>query len=282
MRIDLHCHTTISDGELTPDELVIRAENHQLDYLAITDHDSTDALVQAKAKAKVNRLFVINGVEISTNWEGFDIHIVGLNFQLTDPRLQQALVIQRQKRDTRAQEISRRLTKKGLEPVYDRAHELARNGCITRAHIAQVILERGIVDRFDKVFQKFLGRGKPGYVSNQWMLMEQAVQLIHQAGGVAVLAHPLQYQLSNKWLRRLVGEFADARGDALEIGVPQIKPDHQRWLSSLAIEHCLAGSVGSDFHRPARWRELGRYQPLPENVTPIWEKFSLEMSCFVD
>ncbi|CAG9001525.1 MAG: 5'-3' exoribonuclease [Candidatus Celerinatantimonas neptuna] len=280
MRIDLHCHTTISDGELTPEELVVRAENHQLDYLAITDHDSTDALAVAKAMAK--RLLIINGVEISTDWEGFEIHVVGLNFMISNQQLQQSLVVQRQKRNDRAYEISCRLSKIGIEPVYERVLEMAKGGCITRAHIAKVIVERGIVGSFDKVFQKFMSRGKPGYVPNRWMSTEQAIQLIHQAGGVAVLAHPLQYQLSNKWLRRLIGEFAEAGGDALEIGVSQIKPDHQRWLSELAIGHYLAGSVGSDFHRPTRWRELGRYLPLPENIIPIWEKFSLETGCLID
>ncbi|MFM2479965.1 PHP domain-containing protein [Celerinatantimonas sp. YJH-8] len=273
MRIDLHCHTTASDGALTPEELVLRAENQQLDYLAITDHDTTAALADAEQVAR--SVQIISGVEISTGWNSFDIHIVGLGFDRHHSELLEALVLQRQKRDERAQEISRRLEKRGIEPVYPRALALAHGGSVTRAHIAHVLLERQVVDSFEKVFQKYMTRGHPGYVPNQWMSIEQAVSLIHQAGGVAVLAHPLSYQLSNKWLRRLIGEFAKVKGDAIEIGMPQMKPDHQRWLTELAREHHLDASVGSDFHRPSPWRELGRYLALPDSIRPVWERLAL-------
>ncbi|MFM2483743.1 PHP domain-containing protein [Celerinatantimonas yamalensis] len=271
MKIDLHCHTTASDGGLTPKELVLRAENMQVDYLAITDHDTTAAIEPARQAAK--RVQIIEGVEISTQWQGFDIHIVGLGFALEHQVLQNALHEQRLKRDSRAREISIRLAKRGIEPVYADALTLAQGGSVTRAHIAQVLVNRGKVKSFTQVFNQYMTRGKPGYVPNQWMSMAQAVALLHQAGGVAVLAHPLNYQLSNKWVRRLVSEFADVGGDAIEVGMPQLKPDHQRWLVDLANQHQLLASVGSDFHRPMPWRELGRYLALPETVSPVWQQF---------
>lgn len=270
MKIDLHCHTVASDGALNPQELILRAENMQIDYLAITDHDTTAALTPARELA--SRVEIINGVEISTTWQSFDIHIVGLGFDLNDQPLQNALKAQRETRNWRAQEISDRLSKRCLDPVYQDAAALANGGAITRAHIAQVLIDRGVEDSFVKVFNKYMTRGKPGYVPSPWMSIEQAVELLHHAGGVAVLAHPLSYQLSNKWLRRLVAEFALAGGDGIEIGMPQLKPDHQRWLVSLANEHQLLASVGSDFHKPMPWRELGRYLALPDNILPIWQQ----------
>lgn len=270
MKIDLHCHTLASDGVLSPQELVLRAENMQIDYLAITDHDTTTAVASARELA--SRVKIINGVEISTTWQGFDIHIVGLWFDLTDQAMQNALNVQRETRSWRAQEISDRLCKRGLDPVYQDAARLANGGAITRAHIAQVLINRGVEDSFVKVFNKYMTRGKPGYVPSPWMSIAQAVKLLHGAGGLAVLAHPLSYQLSNKWLRRLVNDFAQYRGDGIEIGMPQIKPDHQRWLVTLAQEYQLLASVGSDFHKPMPWRELGRYLALPDNILPIWHQ----------
>lgn len=275
MRIDLHCHTLASDGALSAEELVLRAENFQLEYLAITDHDTVASLESAQRAA--NRVKIINGVEISTGWHSFDIHIVGLGFDRENPILLEALAEQREKREERAQEISRRLEKCGLAPVYEAAVEMAQGGAVTRWHIANVLVERRDVETFPRVFQKYMTRGKPGYVPNQWMSIEEAVALIHQAGGVAVLAHPLSYQLSNKWIRRLVSEFATVGGDAVEIGMPQMKPDHQKWLVELALNHQLKASVGSDFHRPNPWRELGRYLALPEQVSPIWEQLLPEI-----
>lgn len=271
MKIDLHCHTDASDGELSAKELVLRSENQQVDFLAITDHDTTAALSLAKQYATQTQ--IIHGVEISTQWNRFDIHIVGLNFNISDAPLQKALQQARNQRQQRAQSISDKLVKCGIDPVYDDALALAKGGTVTRAHIARVIVNRGLISSFPKVFDKYMRRGKPGYVPNEWMSIANAIQLIHNAGGCAVLAHPLSYDLSNKWIRRLIGDFSVAGGDGLEIGMPQMKKDHQQFLVEIANEHGLAASVGSDFHKPMPWRELGRYLPLPDNIVPIWQSF---------
>lgn len=274
MQVDLHTHTRSSDGSLTPAELVMRAENFQLSHLAITDHDTTSGLDEAH-KAAGNRLTIINGVEISTGWHSFDIHIVGLGFNLIDDGLQAGLVEQRLKRDLRAREMGVRLASNGIDGVYARAVELADGASVTRAHVARVLLERNLASSFPKVFDKYLSKGNKGYVPNQWMNIAEAIVLIHQAGGVAVLAHPTHYQLSNKWLRKLVAEFALAGGDAIEIGMPQLKPDLRKWLAQLAAEHQLLASVGSDFHAPSPWRDLGKDLGLPEGCQSLFERLGI-------
>ncbi|WP_432453816.1 MULTISPECIES: RNase RNM [unclassified Agarivorans] len=268
MRFDLHSHTTASDGGLTPEELVMRAENMQVEMLAITDHDTTDGIAAAQAQAK--HLELIAGTEISTAWHAFDIHIVGLNIDITNPVLQQQLLVQREKREIRAIEMGKRLAKAGIEQVYEQAKVLSGKAPITRSHFARVLVERGLASNFNKVFDKYLRRGNIGYVPNNWMSIAEAVQLIHQAGGVAVLAHPTHYDLSNKWIRKLIAEFADVEGDGIEVAMPQMSKDQMAWLADLAEQHHLSSSQGSDFHHPSTWRELARGLHLPEKCQPIW------------
>ena len=268
MRFDLHCHTTASDGGLSPKELVMRAENMQVDVLAITDHDTTAGIEQAQASAK--HLQVIPGTEISCAWHAFDIHVVGLNLDIAHQGLQQQLSLQREKRELRAQEMGRRLAKAGIDGVYQQAKQLAGSAPITRSHFANVLVERGLATSFNKVFDKYLSRGNIGYVPNNWMNIGEAIETIHQAKGFAVLAHPTHYDLSNKWIRKLVSEFAELGGDAIEVAMPQMSKDQQQWLASLAQQHQLCASQGSDFHHPSTWRELGRGLQLPDQCQPIW------------
>jgi predicted metal-dependent phosphoesterase TrpH len=274
MRVDLHTHSRASDGSLTPQELILRAQVKQITHLALTDHDTTAGLADARVAAG-DRLMLINGVEISTGWHSFDIHIVGLGFDIDNAPLQEALSVQREKREERGREMGSRLARKGIEGVYERARELAADAAVTRAHMARVLVERQLVSTFPKVFDKYLSRGNLGYVPNQWMTIEEAVALLQGAGGLAVLAHPTHYQLSNKWLRKLIDEFAAAGGDALEIGMPQVKREHRLWLADLAEKHQLLGSVGSDFHAPSPWRELGKDLDVPDHCRLIFERLGI-------
>ncbi|RKF20399.1 PHP domain-containing protein [Alginatibacterium sediminis] len=271
MRIDLHSHTKASDGALTPQELIIRAHNMQLDIFAITDHDTTAGLGLAHAQNSGHAMRLINGVEISCAWHAFDIHVVGLNVDIEQAEFQAQLSEQREKRDIRAQEMGKRLAKAGIEGIYEAAKARAGEGSLTRAHFAQELVHRGHADNFQKVFDKFLSRGNTGYVPNQWMTIPEAITCIQAAGGVAVLAHPNHYQLSNKWLRKLVAEFASAGGNAVEIGLPQFPRDKQHWMADLVNEHGLYASLGSDFHQVSRWRELGRGYALPEQSKSVME-----------
>ena len=275
LRVDLHSHTKVSDGGLTPIELVDRAVNFQLDVLAITDHDTTNGLATARDYIDENQmpLQLIDGIEISTSWQGFEIHIVGLNIEKENTELQALISQQQAAREQRAIKIGEKLTKCGFEDVYYQAKELAKDGSITRAHFAKVLLNQGKVNNLQAAFDKYIGKGKRAFVSPSWCDIETAVKTIHQANGVAVLAHPMRYQLSAKWLRRLIVQFKAAGGDAMEIVLPQMNLDQRRNMLNYCLEYDLYASLGSDFHYPSKWSDLGRNLQLPEQVKPVWSLF---------
>ncbi|MCC2605580.1 PHP domain-containing protein [Planctobacterium marinum] len=276
MKIDLHCHTYYSDGQLSPEELILRAHNMQLDALAITDHDTVAALDEAMAfQAQQKRaLKIIPGIELSTGWHGFDIHILGLNIDREDSVFQQRLEQQAAARQERALAIAEKLAKCGLDDVYDAACRYAGKGQITRAHFARVMVEKGHVHNFDAAFKKYLGKGKRAHVSPRWISIDEAIQWIQEAGGSAVLAHPGHYDLSGKWLRRLIVYFKQAGGDGMEVCHPHLPPDRQRQMATYAQEYQLLASAGSDFHAPGRWTELGRHLNIPAHLTPVWHNWS--------
>ncbi len=276
MKIDLHCHTYYSDGQLSPVELVDRANNMQVDVLAITDHDTVQALDEARAhQAKQKRkMHIVNGIELSTSWHNFDIHILGLNVDKDDEVFRQRLVEQKNERDARAQKMSDKLAKAGVENVLDDAKSLAGEGQLTRAHFARVLVERKEVRDFESAFKKYLGKGKRAHVKPQWITIEEAIEWIHDAGGKAVLAHPGHYDMTTKWLRRLVLEFKQAGGDGIETTHARINPEKRKLIVELAMEHNLQASAGSDFHFVSRWTELGKNLGVPEHLTPIWHDWS--------
>lgn len=277
MKIDLHSHTHYSDGHLSPKELVDRAHNMQVDVLAITDHDTIDGVQTAMdyQLQQKRAMQILSGVEISTSWHNFDIHILGLNVDHTNPQFLARLDEQSQERDRRAQQMSDKLAKVGILNVFEDAKELAGVGQITRAHFARVLVQRQVVRDFDSVFKKYLGKGKKAHVKPKWISIEQAVTWIHDAGGKAVLAHPGHYDMTTKWLRRLVTEFANAGGDGMEVIHSHLSPERKKMLADLATEHNLQASSGSDFHYPNRWTELGKNLTLPEQLVPIWHDWAL-------
>jgi 3',5'-nucleoside bisphosphate phosphatase len=273
LKIDLHSHTTCSDGTLTPTELLQRAEIKHVNVLALTDHDCTDGLNEALEylESTNSKLELVNGVEISTQWHGFEIHIVGLAIDPSNNDLMNLLKSQVDKRTLRAKAVGEKLAKKGFPNVYEEALKLANGPIISRTHFAKALIAAGVVQNFEQAFKKYLGKGKGAYVSANWTSIEEAVKVIKKAGGISVIAHPTRYDLSNKWLRRLIEQFSEAGGDAIEVGLSQINPDQKKFVSSLAKEHKLYSSLGSDFHSPTRWTELGRGITLTEECTPIWQ-----------
>lgn len=273
MKIDLHSHTFYSDGQLSPKELIDRAHNMQVDVLAITDHDTVGGIPEAlKYQAEQKRkLHILPGVEISTSWHNFDIHILGLQVNHTDEIFLERLTQQSQRRDERAQKMSDKLSRVGIENVFEDAKALAGIGQITRAHFARVLVERGEAKDFDAVFKKFLGKGKKAHVKPEWITMAEAIEWIQEAGGKAVLAHPGHYDLTTKWLKRLVAEFANAGGNGMEVTHSHLSPEKKKLLAELAEEHKLCASAGSDFHYPNRWTELGKNLKLPAQLVPIWQ-----------
>ncbi|EGE2726978.1 5'-3' exoribonuclease [Shigella flexneri] len=270
---DLHSHTTASDGCLTPEALVHRAVEMRVGTLAITDHDTTAAI--APAREEISRsglaLNLIPGVEISTVWENHEIHIVGLNIDITHPLMCEFLAQQTERRNQRAQQIAERLEKAQIPGALEGAQRLAQGGAVTRGHFARFLVECGKASSMADVFKKYLARGKTGYVPPQWCTIEQAIDVIHHSGGKAVLAHPGRYNLSAKWLKRLVAHFAEHHGDAMEVAQCQQSPNERTQLATLARQHHLWASQGSDFHQPCPGIELGRKLWLPAGVEGVWQ-----------
>lgn len=277
MRIDLHSHTTSSDGRLSPQALIDRALSFDIEVLAITDHDTTDALTIAHDYINQQQLPItlIDGIEISTVWQNKDIHIVGLNIDSNAQALQQLIEQQKAHRVQRAQLIAQRLQKVTREGLLEEVKAIAGEAPITRAHFAKWLVEQGFAKNMQQVFKKFLTRDNPGYVPPSWCSMTDAVEAIHAAGGQAVLAHPGRYDLTTKWLKRLITAFVEAGGDAMEVAQPQQAPQERRNLADYAIQYNLLASQGSDFHYPSPWMELGRNLWLPSGVAPVWKDWGL-------
>lgn len=272
MVIDLHSHTKASDGQLTAKELVERAANRQVDMLAITDHDTVDGLALARQTIIEQnlKLTLIDGIEITTNWLNHEIHLVGVNINPQHSALTDLIAAQKEKREQRAVEMGVRLEKAKIPGVYEAVKRIAGEGAITRAHFARHLVEIGAAPTFQKVFDKYLSRGNTAYVPHNWVGLEEAIAVIHQAGGQAILAHPNHYDLSNKWMRRLFTEFKQFNGDAMEVAMGQQSPQMRLQLAMWSKEYDLLASQGSDFHFVGRWRDLGKSLHLPEMAKPLW------------
>lgn len=273
MKFDLHCHTTCSDGQLSPEALVQRAVEKGIDVLAITDHDVL-AAYQA-AKAHIDRealaLTLLPGVEVSCKWHAFEIHVVGLGVNPEHPPLVAFLQGQRDSRDERALEIGRRLEKANIPNAYQGARAIAGTASISRSHYAQYLVQIGKANSVANVFKKYLARGKTGYVPSNWCSIEQACAAIVDAGGVPVLAHPGSYNMTARWLRELIQTFKAAGGIAMEVAQPQQSPTDRQQLALYCEQYGLLASAGSDFHYPSAWTELGRNLQLPMRCKPVWQ-----------
>ncbi|WP_104402568.1 RNase RNM [Vibrio penaeicida] len=277
MKIDLHSHTTASDGRLTPSQLIDRALEFGLHTLAITDHDTVDGLPIAHEYIRENDLplTLIDGIEISTVWQNKDIHIVGLGVDTDHPALQTLIKEQKQRRTERSELMAQRLEKVTQEGVLEGVRAIAGEASLTRAHFAKWLVDNGYAKTMQQVFKKYLTRNNPGYVPPAWCSIPEAVDAIHQAGGQAVLAHPGRYQLTAKWIKRLITAFCEAGGDAMEVAQPQQAQQERRTLADYAIQYKLLASQGSDFHYPSPWMELGRNLWLPSGVEPVWKDWGL-------
>ncbi|MBM7454884.1 hypothetical protein HNR62_000719 [Oceanisphaera litoralis] len=273
MRIDLHSHSTASDGQLTPAELLARAAEKEVDVLALTDHDTLAGLEEAARAAETHGVRLINGVEISCLWQALEVHVVGLNIERHHEGLNALLAEQQARREQRARLMAERLEKARFPGAYEGARALAGDAPITRTHMAKWLLSQGAADSIPKIFKKYLSRGNTGYAPPNWCSLNEAISAIQQAGGVAVLAHPTRYDLSNKWVRKMLAAFAEAGGDAMEVSMAQQSPQERATLGQWSKDHGLEASVGSDFHYPSQWRELGRQLWLPKEATPVWTRF---------
>jgi len=270
--IDLHTHSNMSDGTLSPTELVQRAHNKRVKTLALTDHDSTNGLLEARKAAQPLGINLIDGVEVSVTWEKKTIHIVGLNIDPSYEPLKKGLLKLQNTRRERAQQIGVRLKKIGIPDAYEASKTMAGEGMITRTHFARYILQMDRASSMQNAFDRYLGQGRPGFVHTTWVDMGEAINWIVGAGGNAVIAHPLRYKLTGSWMRRLLSSFKDVGGQAIEVVCGNSNPNNIRDSANYANRFDLAGSVGSDFHSPGRvWIELGKFANLPTTVKPLWD-----------
>lgn len=279
---DLHCHSNISDGTLTPAEVVNRAHGRGVRVLALTDHDDTDGLAEARGAAEGLGMTFVNGVEISVTWRKHTLHLVGLGIDPAYPPLQQGLLSVRSGRGLRAQKMSDELAKIGIGGVFTGALKFADNpNMIGRTHFARYLVEAGHCKDVKSVFNRYLATGKPGYVPHQWANLADAIGWIKGSGGLAVLAHPGRYMvgkysMGKKSMHELLTEFTELGGAALEVVTGSHTPEQYAEFSRYAEEFNLYSSCGSDFHGPDEsYRDLGRLPDLPMICRPVWEALTL-------
>jgi len=271
MKVDLHCHSLASDGALTPQHVVERAHANNVQMLALTDHDTVAGFAEASATAAQLGLQFVAGIELSSQWSGVGIHVVGLAIEPDSPQLTIVLAGQSQKREARAQLIGKKLAKLGFENCYEGAKKIAGDSELGRPHFARYMVEQGYVEDHSSAFNKYLGAGKVGDVKSQWPEIDEVVSWIHAAGGYAVLAHPDKYKLTRMKLRRLLTHFKDVGGDAMEVVSGSQNKNVTDYFARLCEEFDFYASCGSDFHNPnTQWCDLGKVAPLPKDCRPIW------------
>jgi len=279
MRVDLHCHSTASDGQLSPTALVERAHGRGVRVLALTDHDTLDGLPEARRAAQALGMELVDGVEVSCTWGGATIHVLGYGFDVTAEPLVKALDDLHRARWTRAEEIGRRLEAKGMPGAFEGARAIQAElgdseNAPARPHFAEFLLRQGHVKDRAEAFRKWLGAGKLGDVKQHWPSLADAVGTLRAAGAWISLAHPYQYDFTRTKRRKLVADFIAAGGHAIEVVNGPQPAEQVGVLSILAREFGLMVTAGSDFHGPSDWSELGLYRSVPEDLAPLWPRFA--------
>lgn len=272
LNADLHCHSVVSDGTLTPEELALRAKSQGVQLWALTDHDEIGGQARAAATAAACGLDYLTGVEISVTFLHQTVHIVGLGFDANNAALAEGLQQTRGGRAQRAQEMADDLARVGIKGCFEGALQYAGNpNLISRTHFARYLVETGICKDTYEVFRKYLTEGKPGFVEHRWAHLKDAVRWITQAGGLAVIAHPARYKFSANEEMALFTEFIGHGGQGVEVVTGSHSAAESVTYAATALEFGLAASRGSDFHSPTESRtELGALPVLPGELTPVW------------
>jgi predicted metal-dependent phosphoesterase TrpH len=273
LNADLHCHSVVSDGTLTPEQLAVRAKANGVELWALTDHDEVGGQDRALAAANAHGLKYLTGVEISITFASKTVHIVGLGFDAHDEQLKAGLHRTRGGRGERAQEMSDDLAKVGIHGAYEGALKYAGNHeLISRTHFARFLVETGVCQDTHEVFRRFLTEGNPGFVPHRWASLKEAVQWIVQAKGMAVIAHPARYGFTPNEEFALFTEFKNYGGQGVEVVTGSHTPAEYVTYADMAKEFDLFASRGSDFHSPDESRiDLGTLPWLPGQLTPVWE-----------
>lgn len=272
MKADLHCHSVVSDGVLTPEALALRAHDNGVQLWALTDHDEVAGVAAAREAATALGMQHVSGVEISVTWAGHTVHVLGLGLDDTHPGLVQGLAGVRSGRAERAREMGRRLEALGMPGCYEGALQRASNpALISRTHFARHLLESGHCQSMQEIFDRYLGDGKPAYVPMQWSSLEQAVGWILAAGGRAAIAHPGRYEYTDTQFHALFEQFRDLGGEAIEVVTGSHAPHQYAEYAQVARHYGFLASCGSDFHSPSEGKiDLGGMPPLPAGLKPIW------------
>jgi hypothetical protein len=274
-RYDLHSHSTYSDGLLAPAAVVARAAARGVDIYALTDHDELGGLREARAAADDAGITLVAGAELSVTWESLTIHVVALCIDAANAVLADGLAAIRAGRTLRARRIGDALALAGIPGAYEGAMKFVTSErLVSRTHFARYLVEAGHVASVKDVFKRYLIQGKPGYVAHEWARLGEAVGWIHAAGGQAVLAHPGRYKVNGAGMLRLLADFRDAGGDAIEV----LSPSHTRAQFTEFARHArvfgLLASCGSDYHGPGEsWMDLGGLPDLPAGVVPVWNRW---------
>ncbi|MBD2859130.1 PHP domain-containing protein [Spongiibacter sp. KMU-158] len=274
MLVDLHCHTTASDGSLSPAELVARAYERGVRLLSITDHDTLGAYDALEFAEQYPDLNIIPGVEFSCNWSGVNVHILGLGVDIEHPALKAAVAEQVEARTERGREIARRLAKKGMPGAHEAVLEMAKGRAVGRPDFARFLVENKHVSSMNDAFDRYLGAGKIGDVKAMWPELGKVVHWIAESGGQAVVAHPMHYKMTNAKLRRMLTEFVAAGGAGIEVCNGRQAEQEVSYLRELCRHFGLRASVGSDFHNPNNWLDLGCEPNLVGSCEPVWARWS--------
>lgn len=273
LNADLHCHSVVSDGTLTPEELAARAKANGVELWSLTDHDEIGGQHRAAAAARSQGMAYLTGTEISVTFAGNTVHIVGLGFDPDNTALAQGLAATRAGRGERAQEMAAQLAQVGIHGAYEGALKFVGNPeLISRTHFARFLVETQVCRDTNEVFRKYLTEGKPGYVPHRWATLGDAVRWITEAGGLAVIAHPARYKFTANEEYALFSEFKAHGGVGVEVVTGSHTAAEYVTYAAMAEEFGLAASRGSDFHSPDESHtDLGTLPYLPGHLTPIWE-----------
>jgi predicted metal-dependent phosphoesterase TrpH len=272
LKVDLHCHSNVSDGVLAPASVAAYARKGGVDVWALTDHDEIGGVKAARDAATGLGMRFVPGVEISVTWGGETVHVVGLQVNEDEPALVQGLAATRHGRDARGREIAAQLERAGIPKAYEGALKYVGNpDLLSRTHFARYLVEIGACNSTSEVFRKYLTEGKPGYVPHRWASLTEAVGWIRKAGGIPVIAHPGRYRFTPLAEGALFDEFKQLGGNAIEVVTGSHTPDQYETYAEAARRYGFLASRGTDFHAPGEARvEFDKLPPLPSGVTPVW------------
>ncbi|MEO9274039.1 PHP domain-containing protein [Marinomonas sp. 5E14-1] len=274
-KVDLHSHSSRSDGRLSPAELVNLAAEQEISLFALTDHDTLDGIPEASQKAKDLGISFVNGVELSTQWKGIPLHMVALNFDSDNPAVLSVVKKNQLIRLDRARRIADLLVKQGLPDLFDEVVALAGESQLGRPHFASLLVEKGFVKDSNKAFDRYLGNKKLGQLRDVWPELEDVLTTLSGQDIELVLAHPKRYPLTVTKLKRLLSDFKKWGGTGMEVASGNERPDSVRLLERLSVEFGLKASVGSDYHGPfGPWMQVGKYTPIHgSEVDLIWQSW---------